>query len=810
MPINNSIDDLIAITADSRNPPRRSMHLHRRPDRVVGLIEQVFGASRSVWYEPSGLGHFQADIALAHETRRFKLAFGVRISPRAEARGWLVETLLREEEPSLSRLVMELAEEVVNEHLSTRTGEDLEADPVRPKWDDLLFKLQTELGRSGLEVVGSIALDPTAYHREPQIIYDFDDFQVIPKGSTRAIAIPVTVTLDAPGRESEPPRLAAWYANRQDTHGSGSMRDLILQTLVSLANNSYEAQAFRRETARIAAEMQRALDMALGTQLGFHITVSVAQHAYGSDGYRYAGSFVIETPLPGSGRANAKFEVHYQSQASDELRFDAARERDRQEGLRKQEANATLTAAETAAQQEDPETWVVAVLKDHCRTALNETIGTMENAEVVRIGAVPEGNELELDAGVNRCLEALVSIVGITAGVKVHPVTDRRLHALKTGISISVEKQAYPLAINTLAPVLALKFQVFLDLPSGMQLLNPYLDEAPDTTEDFAKLKADIAERTTSIAAMKLGELSPEQYLDQTDMDNAIAAKIEETLSDTLMKEFGLSLQGKIIVTGEPDAIQERYRQIRGIRSFEMVFPVPRRDGSGSVPLRLSLTYEIDRLANPAGTTSSRDRANQDAWARFRNMALDCDSVEDHIGKFDETVQASLLTRLQEGYAEDFAAPMLRRFAPAICAYFTQAGAAFGFAVRIVESSVNVTQLDGMPMNPAGDTAILQERLKRLYADQQNDIIRRDELEFSGPPAPKALPDIFGDEDQAGDPVDELAALDDRIRRRGAKIAELETELTRVQGGPDALLPGSEGPGAPQIEHHRPGDDDHD
>lgn len=754
------------------------MRLHRPRGGWMAVFEHAAGMSRAVWYEPTRTAEFQATLSISGGERLFRCAFTARISHDDDARDWLVKALLNEELPSVSKLLQELTEDILRDHLAACTTEEVKAHPVKPGWVRLLASLKSECARHGVDIVGKIALEPVAHQRERQIIFEFNDFTALPEGSSLRLELPVTVTLDAARiDDDDPERAAAWYRNQFPVEGEGSIKETVHEELQLLINNNYSTYDLRNDAGRVAEEVQAKLNDTIGRRLGLNTVVTVAPRAVGSDPLQYADRVTVDVPLPGSGRDSARFEIGFDLWASDEGRSNEAFEKDRQNGARKRDAGETLTQPESAAQQGDTKTWAVGVVTDFSKTALIETITKMKIGEIATIGAIPEGDSVKLDAKVNERLKSLLSMVGISANVKVHPVTDHRLHALKNGITVTVPKQGYPLSITTAERQLAFQFQVKLDETSNMRLLTPYFDEAPRANEEFALLRADIADRTINIAAMELGKLTPEEYLDQSDIDDAIAGKIQKPLQGTLSREFGLKLSGKLIMTGEPDAVQVRWREIRGQRRFKMSFTARKEFDNEIVPLRLTLTYEIDRLANPASSSTTEERASLDEWERFRNMALDCATSQEHVDRFERIVEDSISSRLGQFYAEAFTVKNLSDLAPAIAGFFIEAGRAFGFDVRVVHSTVDVRPEDGIPVEPTAAIGNLEVRLQKLRDQQLQDELRRDELEFSTAPGLDAPVNPFDDESSPNNTDSQATVLDERIKRRGERIQELEAEM---------------------------------
>lgn len=773
-----SLDTLARVVPYGGRPPSTKMQKYAPTGEKVGrLMSVMFGMAQDFWVDRVTTIDYNEEFDVPDnetgKTRRVVAWATLGLSTDQDQLDRLARTML-DSEALLHDIATNRIRSTIIQHFQDASGADLTKDPVFPRRSDCRTALNTQMQKLGLRIEGSFQIGLTPYVRVSNEVIEIKDFQVTPKRGSGRQSIHLVATLDAPASTPPSTRFLRWLENQMPVRGqSGSIEKRLIGEIRGHLDNAFTTQELRRSPDKIAEMLTPKLDAVIGAETGFRVALNIFEQDRRSETYNYAGTHKIEATLLGTGR-DALFEIDYVIDAFDETKFEGAFDKDAKAAANKAAAGSTLSPAERAAQSGDISTWAHALVQSIAETQLKRAITEMDLSDLPRIGLLPKDPKLSPDERVNALMKPTCERLGFEATIRTQAVVDRRLHQLRNGISVDTGLQDFDLAETTLRPKLRFKFDVFLPDGSESDMLNQYFQSSSDDHEPFAELKKTLSDRAQNVAATGLVHLTTNQYLDMTGDTARLRTGVEDSLSDVLRNEFGLTLRPPLAVQTDPDKVQEIYNDLRSeIRTAVIPINVVSDHTGDKVELELKLSYQVDRLANPNLTGERDEEGRIDAWERFRNMALKHGSVDGLLTEFEKVMAEAVRGRLESIPSEAFNKDSVLALRPQITETYRTAGEIFGLHVRVFEGTVNIDKKGG---GVFGGTPRLERQRKRiLRLENKLDELeeRHDELRF-GNSADKQGGSFLPDEEDE-------PSVEDEIKDLRKKIDEVEYALEEEQ-----------------------------
>ena len=769
------LNDLIYIAEKGEGAPRPGMQKHASTQRFGKTFARILGGARELWIDGNSSIDFLKIFEIPDSDSRKKRRIGVEatlgIVRDPALTGELAEKLL--EAMDLEALVEQALRSALTAHFQQISAQDRASDPVFPGREKCRLSSADRLTALGLRIESKCQVWITPYVAKTRAEIELGGLEVTPIDGAGRQAVDLIVTLEAPKAQPPSERLLTWMLNKTKVEeGDVSIRQAVISEVRRLIDNNYSTQELKREPARIASEVTASLDPSIGNQFGFHAKVHIFEKRGTSEVLRYAGAHEITAPLLGTGR-RVTFDIEYTMEVLEDDRFEDAFEADRLSAQQKNIGNKVLTVAEHASTTGSLENWAHELINTIVETELKTALSRIDTDKLPQFGLLPEDSKLNLDDQINQLIAPVCRPLGFQANVRTSAMVDQRLHELKTGLAIDTGDRDYDLASSSISPKLRFQYDAYLPDNGQTKLLTPYLQAGDGEFDPFSNLRQTVADRTQKVAAMALGQLSPDDYLNKTGDAEAIRKLVLGNLNTTLFKEFGLELREPLVITTAPDKVQMRYIEMRSeMRLVEIPLRV-KSDYSGEIAeLMLRLRYQVDGVARPDPNELNQIEGTIESWERFRTMAMNFKTLDDHLAAFEGVMIDAVRARLESVPAEAFDKTTVAPLRPQIRETFEGAGAYFGLRVRVFTDTVNVDFQNEISLG--GQTRLERSRrrvirLERMLdeAEERLDQIRYQDRE------PSKFRDLLGDDDEFDVDAEKL-----KLKQR---IEGLENDLQDAQ-----------------------------
>lgn len=774
------LNELVIMTSPGQKAPRPGMKKVGGAGQSIGLAALAFlrGSSKELWVDPASTVTFERifEIPDAFLSRKRKIVVEATLGAPVDAAvgSKFIEKSL--EAVGIEELVSNELESALMAHFRQLQVLDRSQDPLFPARERCQDSCTAALQSLGLRIESACQVSVTPYIPHKREVINLDSIEVLPIGGLDRLKIDVAVTIEAPPTSPPSRQLLTWVLNQVPvSSGSSTVRGAIESEFRAFVDNRYRTQEFRRETQRIAQEAQSRLQSSISETYGFNVHVSIFEKVGGSDPLNYTGVQYITAPLLGTGRV-AQFDVEYGLNVTAEERFKSAFQEDMNSAVRKKSANEIMSPQENAAQSGNIQTWANELIGVIVQGELQRALSEIDIDHLPGYGMLPEDTTLNLDDKINNLIAPICKALGFSAKVRTSPMVDQMLHQLTTGLAIDTPETEYDLAQTSIRPQLRFKYDVVLPHGAPTKLLIPYIQASNDQEggNGFDLLRKTIEVRTQSVAALALGQLSPDDYLNKTGDAAAIRSEVEEPLRETLLHEFGLKLRDPLVVNAKPDDVQRRYIEMRSeLREVKIPLKTQSIYTHEQADLVMSLRYQVDRLANPNVGEPGQHEGAIEAWERFRTMAMKYTSLDAHLKAFEEVVIDTLRSALETFTAEAFDKANSVHLRSNVTKAFSVAGGYFGLNVSVFEGTINVKFEGNAPSmgNPRLESA--RKRVMRLTKaldekEEELDALKYGENDVSSD-------DPFSDA-SSNDPAAKRAELEQKIEDL---IIDLETAQQR-------------------------------
>ena len=779
------INDLAIVESAKSAAPRPRMIKHKTTGGAQRLLESCLGTANNLWIEPDKVASYAGYFPILEKgdlgRRRIRVDIELKVGNDPDALAGMAQKLLGS---TLSELVHDTVADALNTHFTNLDDATWNANPVFPARSACENWIRTRLEMLGLKIATGPNVQIEPHIDVAQEVFELNAVEVVPVDSGRRQPVDVVFTLTAPPAMPPSHHRLLWLLNEIPVRGtSGSIEEFISSAIAINLNNAYTIQELRREPTRIASELTNSVQKSIVDKYGFHIAVKLVDVPGSENQSIHTGKGQAGISLIGTGRTVA-FEIEFIAEAIDDDLLIKAFDNACKTGADKTSREDQLSSTEEAATTGNISVWIKSLALTASTSALDKAVGEIPVETLPRFGAFPEDATLNLDKRVNELANPLLARSGLSAQIRVVPQIDPMLHMLRNGIQIDTKMQDYELAQTSTSPKMRFKYSAYLPPDAATNLLIPYFQDSGED-EPLLALTTKAATRTQQIVASVMGQMSPDAYLDTTGNMAAIRNEVEEKLDNALSEEFGLRLQPPLVVTAEPDRVQERYNALRSeTRRLKVPLRLQRSFDGEPVEGVLSLQYQVDRLANPHADEGHSGTIA--AWERFRNWANRYETLDAHLDAFDSLMSDSIRSPLEKFPAEAYAKTELHKLQPQVGQVFANAGAEFGLDVRVFLGTVNVDFDTLISADPQLESE--RRRLVQLTQDQERDQKKLDQLEFGGTTATHgSIFDADEPEDDIGKDA-EIKKLKDIVSARDNRMKELRSNIQGLSGDPSKLL----------------------
>lgn len=778
-----SLNELAKVVAYGAAAPGARMEKFTPSGQKVGrVVSFALGVARDVWLDRISTVEFGDEFHIpdhrAGKKRRIVVKVSLGLSENRDQLDVLARQLLND--LTLEDLVNTEIRSTVSRHFQEVDNFSKQQNPVFPALADCRNKLSARIRELGLRVASDfqISIVPNVDVRNEVI--EIKEFPVTPVGGSGRHSIHIIITLESPPVRKPSEQLLTWLLNDTPVRGSAnSVEAAVLVELRARLDNHFTTQDLRRHTRQIAEKLTREVSSVIEQGFGFQVTLNIFEPARSSETFRYSGTHKVMSPLLGTGR-EAEFEIEYAMEAFDDDKFLGAFEADRKSSAAKQQANELLSSRETAALSGDIGTWANALVKSFTETELKNAVSEIEVGRLPKFGLLPEDASLSPDDRINELLMPICAAYGFEVRIRTAAIVDRRLHQLKNGIPIDTEMLEYDLAVTTIRPKLRFTFNAFLPDDSRTDLLNQYFQSTSEDRAPFGQLRLTLANRMQNVAATELVQLQTDEYLDMTGDTGPLREKIETKLANLLREEFGLSLRPPLAVQTDPDSVQKRYNDMRSkIRTTRIPLRVISDRSGDMINLTITLSYQVDRLANPNLDEDSNDAGAIAAWEQFRTMALEYSTLDEHLIAFERVMAEAVRGRLEAIPAESFTKEAVGGLRPQITKGFRAAGKIFGLHISVFEDTINIDADDGSVIGGATRIDRQRKRILRLEQILENLEHKYDEIRFGDEERPKLSfledDDVSSEDDQKEKLRKQIEEVEEALKQEHAKFVALKS-----------------------------------
>lgn len=793
-----SLNTLAQVEGQGSGKPRPGMKKYQ-PSQTsfLGAVGQAVAAAtglqQNVWLDRSSTAEFREvfeipDVATGKK-RKVQVEASIGIVENDVKLGALIEQLL--DGKDLQELVSTHVQTIVTRHIHSATELEQSTDPVFPARKRCSARITKRLEDQGLRLDTGVRTMVLPHVEDTNVVLEFKDFRVTPRGGSKRQPIHLIATLNAPSRSNSTSALLCWYLNETPIRGSSnSIEATIRAELTSRLDNKFTPQRLRRDTRHIREEVEADLRALIATQYGFELSLNIFEDDRPTETYRFNRTITIKADLLGTGR-EAEFEVEYTLNVFDEERFEGARAADRDTAKTKAAAGEELEAKLLAAQKGNTRQWAYELIKTIVVAELRQALSETPTAKLPALGILPEDPSLNPDERVNELIGPIFERYGASVKIRTASVVDPRLHQLRSGIPIETQMRKYDLSVTTLQPEMRFSFNVFMPNNANTRLLNQYFQAKTNFADPFSELKKTLIDRIENVAAGLVIRFDADEYLNRTGDRKGLVDNVEAEFQKLLEQEFGLDLRPPLKLQRKPDRVEERYIQMRN-ENRKVEIPIPAKNQTTGVRtgVRLSVRYLVERIVNP-NVESGATEHEKEGWERFRSMALKHETLDAHLSEFEEVIGDHVKSRLKRVPAEALSRAGIDSQKDKIIGGLHAAGTYFGLKIQVFGDTLDVDANDedeiGEPRAITRSRARI-ERLENILAEAEeaydnavHGLEQEEPASFIG-----FDPDDNPDED---DEVNVEAKLERQIEKLEASIEKETLKLTALVEKQNVALP---------------------